>query len=196
MLFAPAEGAWSIQTSNQLLNTIIYQQNSIQASIGNIQEQREVDRIAINSQFRIVNQNIKRVAQQPPRMLQRAHNQNQQAQGNTISPQRPPRAPLRAELSPNPKNLYTLWDEYINGIGGRKPASEFTREERGKVKHKYCRRKIVWDRIVLLINAGLTSQVACDRIYDVYGQSKSVTIIINALKKDIRNNSLHESLVV
>ena len=33
-----------------------------------------------------------------------------------------------AELSPTPRNLYTLWEEYIVGIGGRKPARMFSRQ--------------------------------------------------------------------
>ena len=36
-----------------------------------------------------------------------------------------------ATLSRNPKMLSTLWDEYINGVCGRKPAKQFTWEERG-----------------------------------------------------------------
>jgi hypothetical protein len=33
-------------------------------------------------------------------------------------------------LSPNLRSLYLLWDEYENGIGGRKAAQLFSREER------------------------------------------------------------------
>ena len=98
--------------------------------------------------------------------------------------------PLRAELSP--RNLHVLWQEYQEGIGGdRKAARLFTTEERGKVKHKYHRRKVVWDLISRLIRAGHT---ACDRIYNVYGQDKSVTYIINKLKNDRRNGTLHVDL--
>jgi hypothetical protein len=35
-----------------------------------------------------------------------------------------------ASLSPCPQNLYDLWAEYVFGIGGRKPASQFTHLER------------------------------------------------------------------
>jgi hypothetical protein len=42
-------------------------------------------------------------------------------------------------LSPNPRSLYLLWDEYENGIGGRKAARLFSREERGTVKDKFHR---------------------------------------------------------
>ncbi len=40
------------------------------------------------------------------------------------------------------------FQEFQNGIGGKKPAKLFTRAERGgKNKHKYHRRKVVWECI-------------------------------------------------
>jgi hypothetical protein len=36
-----------------------------------------------------------------------------------------------ATLSPLPQNLIDLWKEYIEGIGGRKPARFFSFSERG-----------------------------------------------------------------
>jgi hypothetical protein len=65
------------------------------------------------------------------------------------------------------------------------------RDQRGgKVKHKYHRRKIIWDLISTLMHGGLTAQVAIDRIYDHYGQSESVTTIINKMKDDLRNGTV------
>ena len=102
-----------------------------------------------------------------------------------------PPPPGNATLSGTPRTLNQLWVECMDGIGGQKPARLFTREERGAGKHKYHRRKVVWDRVALLINAGLTAQVACcDRIYDVYGHASTVTHIINSLRNDIRNSVL------
>ena len=66
----------------------------------------------------------------------------------------------------------------------------FTRDERGRVKHKYHRRKMVWDLISILVRGGRTAQqVAIDRMYDFYGQAKSVTTltIINKMKNNRRN---------
>ena len=56
------------------------------------------------------------------------------------------------------------------GLNGCKPAKEFTLEERGKVKSVYCRRKVFWDVITLLVNAGHTSEVAIDKVYANYGR--------------------------
>jgi len=55
-----------------------------------------------------------------------------------------------------------------NGIGGRKPAREFSSEKRGKVKYKYYRRKKVWDLVSSLTRNGLECHVAIDRIYQEY----------------------------
>jgi hypothetical protein len=101
-----------------------------------------------------------------------------------------------ATLSPTPRTLHLLWDEYEQGIGGRKAARFFSREERGKAKHKYHRRKVVWDCIAELVRAGLTSQVAIDRIYQVYGENPTVTRIINRMKEDRQNGIVHPSLQV
>jgi hypothetical protein len=75
-----------------------------------------------------------------------------------------------------------------------KPASEFTREERGKDKHKFHRRKVLWDAIGKLVRAGLTSQVAIDRIHAVYGRNQSITCIIERIKEDEKNGVVHASL--
>jgi hypothetical protein len=38
----------------------------------------------------------------------------------------------KAVLSLNPRLLYLIWEEWTTGLNGNKPASQFTREERGK----------------------------------------------------------------
>ena len=75
-----------------------------------------------------------------------------------------------ATLSRNPRDLYLLWSEYEFGIGNRKPAREFTAVERGRVKYNYHRRKVVWDKIAELVQAGWTSDMAIDAIYNAYGR--------------------------
>ena len=158
----------------------------------------------MEGQFQTINTNLRRIAAQPIRALNRAHNNAQQANnhgrgvagGSAIGGGAAANPLCPAELSPTPRTLYVLWQEYQFGIGGRKAARLFTREERGRVKHKYHRRKVVWDLVSRLINAGLTAQVACDRLYNVYGDDKTVTTIINRLKQDTRNGTLHVTLQV
>lgn len=83
-----------------------------------------------------------------------------------------------------PKNLCVLWAEFQSGFGGNKAVWSFTAAERGKVKFKYCRRKIVWDVIDNLVKRGLSSDVAIDRIYaECGGPSTKVNDVIAQLKQ-------------
>lgn len=99
-----------------------------------------------------------------------------------------------ATLMPNPKSLYDLWNEYLHGVGGRKPARLFSESERGRVKHKFCRRKVIWDAVRDLVTLGHSSERAIDIIYNVYGAQTSVTTIINRLRKDKKNGTLNPNL--
>eukprot|EP00980_Cylindrotheca_fusiformis_P002536 scaffold596_cov87-Cylindrotheca_fusiformis.AAC.6 len=79
-----------------------------------------------------------------------------------------------ATLSPFPRDLYTLWDEYIcMGSNGRKAARHTSLWPRKIVFGKtFSRSKIVWETIVerlVLIRRLSTNVDAIDRIYDVYG---------------------------
>jgi hypothetical protein len=71
----------------------------------------------------------------------------------------------KARLHAMPLTLHVIWEELVACIGDNKPASEFTREERGKVKGKYHCRKILWDLIGQLVRAGLSSDAAIDHIH-------------------------------
>jgi hypothetical protein len=76
-------------------------------------------------------------------------------------------------LFPLPQNLFDLWQEYIEGIGGKKPARHFSFSERGCVKHPFHIRKMLWDMISGLTRQGYTANSAIDLIYNVYGQKTS-----------------------
>jgi hypothetical protein len=76
-------------------------------------------------QFGLVNNSIRRIAIQPARRRAVVNNND-----NNAAP------PVENEdghitLSPNPRDLYSLWQEYEFGIGGRKAARLFTAAERG-----------------------------------------------------------------
>ena len=74
--------------------------------------------------------------------------------------------------------------EYESGLNGQKPAHDFTAAERGANKFTYSRRKVVWDAVEKLMKRGNAAEVAIDRILAVYGRDKSVTNVINRMKKD------------
>jgi hypothetical protein len=100
-------------------------------------------------------------------------------------------------LSPTPRTIYILWQEYELGIRGRKPTRLFTPAERGKVKYSYHRRKVVWDVIASLVRTGDTAQVAIDRLYEVYGVAMTVSHIFNMMRQDRRTyNGCHPQLRV
>ena len=92
-----------------------------------------------------------------------------------------------ATLSPHPRTLYAVWQEYQFGIGGRKAAKNFTAQERGRCKYAYHRRKVVWEKVSEMVRAGYTADTAIDAIYGVYGRSASVTQIINGMRRDRGN---------
>jgi len=98
---------------------------------------------------------------------------------------------MMATLMPTPRSLHDLWQEYHHGVGGRKAARLFSYSERGRSKHRYSRRKVVWDLVSSLVWMGDTAETAIDKIYAVYGGQTSVTNIINGLKRDKKDGTLN-----
>jgi Transcriptional activator of glycolytic enzymes len=103
---------------------------------------------------------------------------------------------LPATLSPSPRTLHVLWEEWENGIGGRKPASTFTEHESGNkhLKSTYSRRKAFWSLVCHLVRRGHSSQDAINRIYGVYGHDLTISRILNRIIQDKKNDSWHVSL--
>jgi hypothetical protein len=132
--------------------------------------------------------NLRRIALQPVNRVRQGaranennnNNNNNNNVGRAVAAQA---AAFIATLSPRPRDLHLLWLEYEFGVGRRKPARQFTSIERGRVKFKYCQRKVVWDCIDRLARSGYTAQTAIDKIYDVYGQT-TVTRIIERMRHD------------
>ena len=144
-----------------------------------------------SKQLEILNRNIKRIALQPvirPRVLLPSSRVPQGTTGEAedgaeeTAEQAIDRMP--AKLYKSPKSLHDLWHEFQFGLNGSKPAREFTLQERGKNKSLYCRRKVFWDTISSLVRAGFTSEVAIDKVYQVYGRGTSVTTILIMMIRD------------
>ena len=83
--------------------------------------------------------------------------------------------PYEATLSNCPRSLFELWQEYKFGLQGWKAAKRFTSRERGRVKYKYHRRKVVWDTILRLLGRGHSIHTAVGEIERVYGVGKTVS---------------------
>jgi hypothetical protein len=111
-------------------------------------------------------------------------NENNIININNYQIQQPSEYNYLTSLSPKPKDIYQLWEEYEFGIGGRKAAKLFNTAQRGKNKYKYHRRKVIWDKIIQLIRRGHTYHTAIDEIYRVYGVESTVTEIINKMRVD------------
>jgi hypothetical protein len=67
------------------------------------------------------NRNIQRIAAQPTRPIGRNARAAAAEQVEGISQTGP-----AATLSPHPKSIHSLWQEYEFGVGGRKAAKDFT----------------------------------------------------------------------
>ena len=169
---------------------------SIQNHVTTIQEEQALIKLSLDeykldfrSTTKKLHGNILRIASQPAKKIKIL--QATADDGDDRSSELPP---LPFTLSKNPEDLYILWKEYVEGIGGRKPARLFTLTKRGRVKSLYHRRKVVWDSISLQINAGMTAHVAIDRIYQAYGANQSVTLIINSMLRDRKERGSHPNL--
>jgi hypothetical protein len=96
-----------------------------------------------------------------------------------------------ATLFRNPRNLVVLWDEYVNGVGGSKPAKDFNDLERGRCSSLYSQRNVYWQCMTRLLAHGLTLESGIARISEIY--PGSVTQKIIALRRD-ENNGGHNRL--
>jgi hypothetical protein len=97
-----------------------------------------------------------------------------------------PPDPRRVSLAKSPRDLWVLWKEWEEGLGGCKPAKHYTHVERGANKFTFSRRRVFWDAVEEMVKRGQTSDVAIDKIYLVYGWQMSVTGILNEMKSDRR----------
>ena len=123
-----------------------------------------------------------------------AHQQGQQQQ----PPPRPPPPPFQDYYDPTAKlgkakSLLELWNEYLHGLRGNKPAKDFTAAERGRLKTNYSRRNAFWEVMCALVNRGHTELEAIALLKQSYGQTLSVTGMCNALVR-ARRNGYHVNL--
>ena len=173
-------------------------------------EDREADRALLQRLLRSFTTFMNQMNRRPDRMLQAV------AAANDMMHEQPPaqqihappiaqeqdrpivqgRVALEASLSPSPRTLHILWEEWEFGIGGRKPASQFTEHESGNKHHKstYSRRKSFWSLVCHLIRRGIPAQDAINRIYGVYGHNLNVSKILDRIIRDRKNNTWHISL--
>ena len=138
--------------TREQLRALHSQLAAVKAAIHRLERRMEEDKVFSNRNYLSLQANIKRIALSPGKPIGRDTTQLRHV-------------PNQVSLSSNPRTIYDLWDEYTLGLGGRKAAKEYTPRERGKVKYKYTRRKVVWDTISMLPNSGLHLHVATKKEY-------------------------------
>ncbi len=126
--------------------------------------------------LRRIHTSIKRIALQPVvRRAADAHTEH----SVPVDPVR-----VQAKLTKRPSDLFALWNEYEHGVGGCKPARQFTAAERGQVKWMYSFRLCFWQLVDTMTRRGHTSETAIDAVYAAYGRSKPVSDILRAIRQD------------
>jgi Transcriptional activator of glycolytic enzymes len=178
--------------------------SQIRRELQELRSNQMADRVETRKGFTMVNTNIRRIALQPGLRgpvgtvaqggtRARGGNDDDMAVDAVATLNGVGAAP--ATLSPTPRNVYELWQEYQVGIGGRKAARLFTSRERGgNTKYKYHRRLVIWRIISGLVRGGMTADAAIDSIYAIYGHQTSVTTIINQIRKQKNDGTLNPNL--
>lgn len=188
------------QPNRQLLLSLMGSMNSLRRSFVEQTNSLESLKSNVRQQDRTMKRLVRKIDSEPLHMLQRAVRRQGQAVRGIGQPQQmyqnDSNVDPRAILTPNPRTLHVLWEEYVSGVGSNKPAKFFTRAERGRVKYKYSRRKIFWSVVEPLVRANISATDAIERIYTHYGPNLSPTAIINALRQDKNKGSLPHTLRV
>ncbi len=140
--------------------------------------------------------NIRQIALQPARQWNAKGGERDEAANAAEVPGRAAANDLAmiTALMPTPRSLHDLWHEFHHGVGGRKAARLFSYSEQGRSKHRYHRRKVVWDLVSSLFWMGDRAETAIDKIYAVYGRQTSVTNIVIGLKRDKKDGTLNPNL--
>jgi len=175
---------------SQLMSGLYARMNEMQRTQNGLKQEVAAHRSETKENFRQVHRSLNRISRQPGRTAHPRQNQNSELA------EEPRQAGDNARLCRGPKTLHALWEEWISGIGGMKPARLFTAAERGRVKHVFSKRKVFWDKISTMVQAGMLAETAIDKVYQVYGEGESVTSILKEMQKDRKARRGHPELQV
>ncbi|CAB9528355.1 hypothetical protein SEMRO_2206_G319030.1 [Seminavis robusta] len=92
------------------------------------------------------------------------------------------------------RTVGSAWQEWMHGIGGNKPAKNFTADDIRACKSTYSRRKPLWTLMATLVNAQKAPAWVIFKIEEHY--KGSVLNITAAIKQDTIMGSLHEDLCI
>ena len=94
------------------------------------------------------------------------------------------------------RKIGDAWQEWMHGIGGNKPAKDWTPAERRQQKSTYCRRLPLWKLMSKMCTAGLAPSVFIHRIDIHYGPVRSIGAVADRIKKDTNDGTLPTTLTV
>jgi hypothetical protein len=174
-------------TLQEIFSQVVQLRQEVQGQFTNLGTRVQHLENRLENKVDVVNRNVQRIALQPAQRrpaeqatavfpavgeVMNALNNTGAGEGHIDA---------RATLCERPNNLHVLWQEYQHGVGNRKPAKDFTRAEKGKCRKSYYRRNLVWTKIDSLVRAGHLCNAACDILQAEYGQTSSVTKIIDKI---------------
>jgi hypothetical protein len=198
LAMVPATGGSN--ATQHVLQTLVLQNQRLTQQVqdleGRITTIDRSNRAYQEDQFRRLNGNIRRfggtiqgavVRQDPTRRGQVQQNIAEGAAQYTQQQQQ--RGRVWPRLAPNVKDLMQLWQEYEQGIAGRKAARLWSAVERGgggnrEVKQMYYRRNNIWRLQQYLIDKGYNIQAANALIEQTYGKRTSMTKISKEIAAD------------
>ena len=137
--------------SDGVMMSVLAGQQRAMGAINNLQASFEGLKMEVRSHGSCLRRVTQRIDRNPVNMIRNVNAQERRNQGLPVQ-QQIANANSNATLHPSPRTLQMLWQEWIEGIGGRKAAKDFTRVERGACKCKFSRRKIIWDLIQTQVN--------------------------------------------
>ncbi|CAB9528583.1 unknown protein [Seminavis robusta] len=201
-----------VRTNEEILTRIIAQHNQLQQLIAQEGTTRDSTAAALRGwletwrgELTKLNGNICRIAVQPLRMatpdqvdanlfrngltVERTH-----WNGQTFLRFR---RVVAAPADSRPANLAkyrtvgSAWEEWMHGIGGNKPAKNFTAEDIRACKSTYSRRKPLWTLLATLVNAQKAPAWVITKIEVHYNCKGSILNIAAAIKQDTIMGSLH-----
>ncbi|KAG7340248.1 hypothetical protein IV203_023791 [Nitzschia inconspicua] len=151
----------------------------------------------LEQEFQRINNNLTRIGDIIQEGLARQQQHLQAQQERLAAEEEEEQAPEAGgpigapTLAPNLKTLQEMWREWQFGIGGRKPAKDFTPpQERGNptgcIKQTYYRRKCVWLILRHLNDNDHNISGAINIMKETYGQNVSVTDMQKAIVRDRR----------
>ena len=129
------------------------------------------------------NANVRWIAIVPAARCTRLNNGDNEQHGEPGGEARP--VVMGQKLSNRPGDLYVLWRDGVCFGCQRREASEglLTVREGCELLCLLATQKN-WNAICSLTTKGYTANTAIDKVYEVYGKSKSVTAILDAMIAD------------